>query len=55
METIQLSLLCNDDDCSVESRSKADNQLSLLCDDDDDDAFLVDTYDDESQLDRAEI
>jgi hypothetical protein len=46
METIQLSLLCNDDDdCSVDSRSKADNQLSLLCDDDD--AFSVDSYHDE--------
>jgi hypothetical protein len=36
----------------VPLRAKADNQLSLLCDDD---AFSVDTYDDESQLERAEI
>jgi hypothetical protein len=53
METIQLSLLCNDDDdCSMDSRSKADNQLSLLCNDE---AFSVDSYDDEKQQERAEI
>jgi hypothetical protein len=33
-------------------RAKAGNQLSLLCDDD---AFWVDSYDDETQQERAEI